>query len=274
LAIWIFAALVSVGYFLLLPKRRAESARFYAILWPGASRYQRLWLTFCQYQSFAATYAEERLLGIPGAIRVVSQGYRELAEAVRAGTGAVLVMSHMGSWQLGARLLAARDVRLTVVKGNQSERMQASEQLQQGNLEIKIHPASAAHALDMLDLLRRVREGQIVSLAGDRAWVKGSRELEVEVMGHQAAVTAAPYALALAAAAPLFICFALRESWFTYRFECLPALRLEGTTRSERQQAMLEAARTYARELEARLKSHPRQWYGFLRFLGDPVANG
>lgn len=271
-AVAVFAAVVAAGYFLLLPGRRRESLRLYRILMPDASPAVHRRLAWRQFQGFARVYVEERLLDVPGWLRSESEGEEHLARAVREHGSAVLVMSHVGSPSLAARVLAERGTALTLVKGTRDEAVAAASTAGAGGLRVEVRPPRAAAGPTVVELLARVRAGELVSLAGDRSWVPGSRQLAVVIAGHVARVAAAPFALAMTARVPALVCFAVRVGRRRYRFECLPPLWLEGEGPTERARALERAADRYAAALEARMRAYPEQCYTFERFLHEPVG--
>ncbi|MBN2192430.1 MAG: hypothetical protein JW751_06405 [Polyangiaceae bacterium] len=266
-----FAAVVAAGYFAFRPARRRESIRLYRILFPRASFVTLLNLTWRQFQSFARIYAEERLLTVPGWIRMESQGREHILDAVRDHGAAVLVMSHLGSPALAARVLASVGTSLTMVKGTRQAAEAERTASDEHGLRVEIRPPAAGSAT-IVELLDRVRSGEVVSLAGDRAWVEGSRQLPVVIANHVARVTAAPFALAMTARVPALVCFAVRSARRSYAFECLPPLRLGGATPAERTATLARAAAEYAAALEARIRAFPEQWHTFERFLFEPAA--
>lgn len=270
----VFAAVVAAGYFLFFPGRRRESIRLFRILRPAATAATHRRLAWRQFQSFARVHAEERLLSVPGWLRSESEGAEHIAQAVTDHGAAVLVMSHVGSPALAARVLAARGTALTLVKGTRGDAAPAAAVPEPGGPRVEIRPPSAAAGPTVVELLGRLRAGEIVSLAGDRTWVPGSRELPVVIAGHVARIAAAPFALAMTARVPALMCFAVRVGRRRYRFECLPPLWLEGASPAERARALERAAAAYAAALEARIRAYPEQLYAFERFLHEPAAGG
>lgn len=269
-----FAAVVAAGYFLFFPGRRRESIRLFRILRPSASAAAQWRLAWRQFQGFARVHAEERLLSVPGWLKSESEGAEHIAQAVRDHGAAVLVMSHVGSPALAARVLAARGTALTLVKGTRGDAAAGPPVSDDGGLRVEIRPPDTATGPTVVELLGRVRAGEVVSLAGDRSWVPGSRQLPVVIAGHRARVAAAPFALAMTARVPALVCFAVRTGWRRYRFECLPPLWLEGAGPAERARALEGAAAGYAAALEGRMRAYPEQCYTFERFLHEPVDGG
>ena len=94
------AGFVAAGYFALFPRRVAVSLDFYRTLFPGRSPafYRRC--VWRQYQNFTKVFADRFRLQAGGDVRFISQGWEGLEEGLARGRGAILLMSHVGSWEI------------------------------------------------------------------------------------------------------------------------------------------------------------------------------
>ena len=87
---------VAAGYFFLFPARVAVGRRFYRNLFPHRGPLFALGCTWRQYLDFTNRFVDRlRLQGL-GALTCRFEGLERLAEALGAGRGAVLLMSHLG----------------------------------------------------------------------------------------------------------------------------------------------------------------------------------
>lgn len=103
---WFFALiarLIAAGYFL-FSRNVPESRRFYAALYPEQSKIYHLWCTFQQYQHFTTIHFDRLLLNRSRPVDFTSQGWENL-EAVIGKQGGILLMSHLGNWEMAATLL-------------------------------------------------------------------------------------------------------------------------------------------------------------------------
>lgn len=263
-----FAALVSTGYFFLLPRRTLVSVRFYRALLPERSLVHHLRCTWLQYQSFARVFSERLELRREGRIRYESSGWEHLEEAAERG-GGVILMSHAGDWEVAARLLRKRRLRMMLYMGRKSteevERAQ-KDALQAEDLQVVSVPEGGGSPLDMLDGLRFLQSGGFVSMTGDRVW-SPSRSVTVPFVGHNATLPDTPYLFAALARVPLFVFFSFRVGPRRYRIEITPPITVAPVSRRERANAVATAAQAYASLLEAAIRRHPTQWYHFESFL-------
>lgn len=274
LGLWtlrVLGAVVSAGYFVLLPKRRANSIEFYQTLFPDEPKRRALIRTWHQYQDFARVYSERLEIERRTDIVFERVGEEYLGEARKGGRGVIVVMSHFGRWEIGARLLARRHEGVTLVMGGQAQggaRAGVDRDLRGVGLDVVTVPEGQGQAFDILEALKVLREGGIVSLAADRAF-GDARVLRMPFLGRWVGVPAAPFALALSSGAPLLVVFAVRLGVRHYRFISEPPLALAAANRGERQSAMERAAAHYLDRLQAMVKAHSEQWQTFERFFVD-----
>jgi len=265
----VMAALIALAYFVLLPRRLGHSLRFYRALFPDKPRLHALVCAWRQYQDFARLYCERLEIERRDDIRLDSLGEQKLAAAKSAGRGVILVMSHFGRWEIGARLLARRQKELTLVMGGLAEggaRGGVDQSLRSAGLNVLTVPAGQRQAFDILQAAKVLRAGGIISLAADRAF-GDARMLHLPFLGYVVSVAAAPFALALASGAPLFVVFAVKIGRRQYRLICDDPVTLSAVERGDRLKVMEDAARAYLQRLHDMVKTYPEQWQTFGEFL-------
>jgi len=121
--------------------------------------------------------------------------------------------------------------------------------------------------LDIVEGIKFIKSGGLVSLTGDMIWKRDQRTVPVKFVGHEVFLPEAPYLFALLSDAPLFIFFAFRIGKKKYHFSISEPLYLKAVSRGERTAAIQQSAQRYANTLEAMLRSNPLQWYHFEPFL-------
>jgi len=274
---WVYALIsrgIAAGYFLFSP-RVAESCRLYAALFPQRSRLYHLWCTFRQYQNFTTIHYDRLLrdLGRPTTCTITGG---EGLEASLGRTGAVLLMSHLGNWEMAARLLMQqqRQMPLLLYMGIKEkegvERTQKEELRRAGVTIIGVDRHSTA-PFAAVEGIRLLQAGGLVSMTGDVVWRQDQRSLAVTFLGHRVHVPEAPFVFALVSGVPLYVFFAFRTGANSYQCTFSEPIVLKAASRAERNKAIIEAAQRYVDQLEAALRSHPLEWYHFDRFIHGPV---
>lgn len=272
---WFFAGVarcIAVGYFLFSPKLR-ESRRLYGIVFPQRNRWYHLWCTFCQYQNFTTIHFDRFLTNDGHLPSFTCEGVESLNARINRG-GALLLMSHLGNWEMAARLMMHQGYETPLllymgVKEKEGVERRQKEELQQAGVTIIGVDQGATSPFSAVEGLKILRQGGLVSMTGDIVWRQDQRCIPVQILGHPAFVSEAPFVFSLVSGAPIIVFFAFRTGRNCYQFTFSEPIRVRSERREGRQQAITQAAQQYADLLAAALRAHPCQWYHFDRFLLD-----
>lgn len=272
---WVFvvyARIVSTGFFLFFPLRVGNSVRFYRTLFPGRNRFFHLWCTWCQFHNFADVFFDRFLLQEFGDVTYVSEGWEHLEEILQKNRGAILLMSHMGNWDVAAHFLRRRrqDIRILLYMGTKHKEQIESiqkESLSQTGVHIIAVDRQSSSPLDIVEGIKFIRSGGVVSLAGDVLWKKDQRSVPVTFLDRKIYLPETPHLFALLSGAPLFAFFAFRAGKKLYHFKLSEPLYIRASSRDERAEAIRRSVQKYANVLEETLRKHPLQWYHFEPFL-------
>lgn len=276
---WLFALVsrgIAASYFVFFPRRSAASARFYRVLFPQRTRAYAWWCAWRQFQNFTTVFLDRYLLHDRGAIDYTFAGREHLIAAVAQGRGGILLMSHMGNWEAGARLLRRNipDLRLMLYMGRrakeQIERLQ-KEDLAASGIRILAADEAGGSAFDLVEGAAFLKSGGFVSMAGDLVWRPDQQAVSVRFLNHTVRLPEAPFMLALVSSAPLYIFFATKRGTRRYHFSVSGPVTVTAARRDLRREAVAQAAQTYADHLEAQVRQNPLEWYHFEPFL-SPVA--
>jgi predicted LPLAT superfamily acyltransferase len=277
---WLFSLIsrgIAAGYFLFFPGRVRVGLRFYASLFPRRSRAYHLLCTWRQFQNFTSVFMDRFLLQDEVGIRYTFQGEQTLQTVIDKESGGVLLMSHMGNWEIAARLLQKNltGLRLLLYMGardrQEIERLQ-KETVENSGIGIVGVDQAGGSPLDIIEGVRFLRAGGIVSMAGDVLWRDDQPAVEVDFLGQKARLPEAPFALAMVSGAPLIVFFAFRTGERRYHFQASEPIFIAKTDRDKRTAVIRAAARRYAALLEKAVQENPFQWYHFEPFLDSDGA--
>ena len=280
LGLWFFGLIsggIAAGYYILFPKRVAVGMRFYRTLFPEKSRAHYRWCTFRQFLDFTHVFRDRLLLSDPGKITTDFDGWGRLRDAM-GGSGGILLMSHMGNWEVAARLLKKTlpGLKLMLYMGaKQKEQIEGMQKqtVRQSDIRIVGVDEAGGSPFDIVEGIRFLRDGGLVSLTGDRVWQGAQRTIPVRFLGQIVHLPAAPYVLAMTAGSPIFAFFAVRTQKCHYRFYASPPIIVQAAERSQRESAMARAAQQYADLLEDTVRRHPFQWHHFEPFLEQKTSS-
>jgi predicted LPLAT superfamily acyltransferase len=271
----LFAWPVATGHFLFFPRRVAVSVDFYRRLFPDRGRLHALWCVWLQYHHFVYVYLDRLLLKEGDQVATTYEGWEHISTATQSGRGGIILMSHVGSWEIAAQLLGhyGRELprmRLLLYLGEkhreQIERRQ-KKSVEQSGIRIVAVPEDGGSPLDILEGLNFLKEGGLVSLTGDRLWGREQRAVTVRFAGGEARIPEIPYILALLSGAPLLIFFVYRTGKGRYHLLTMPPLHVLAASRLQRRKAIETAAQAYADLLAETARAHPYEWYHFEPFL-------
>jgi len=278
---WIFLMIawhVATGYFLFCPRRVAVSVRFYRALFPDRRGGHALWCAWRQYHRFVHVFLDRFRLAEGDALTATCEGWEHIAAAAGSGRGGIILMSHVGSWEIAAQLLRRRGegdprMKLLIYLGaKHREQIEGRQKRSVRNSGIRVVsvPESGGSAMDILEGLKFLREGGLVSLTGDRLWGKKQQAVTVRFAGGRARIPEIPYILAMMSGAPILIFFGYRTVGGGYHLVAHPPLQVAAASRAARQEAVEAAAQTYADLLAETARAHPFEWFHFEPFLLRP----
>ncbi|MBU0943121.1 MAG: lysophospholipid acyltransferase family protein [Proteobacteria bacterium] len=270
---WFFIVIsraIAAGYFV-FSKNVPESRRFYALLYPQKRSLFHLWCTFCQYQNFTTIHLDRFLASHGQQTQFRSEGWEKL-ESVVEKKGAILLMSHLGNWEIAAHLLKQQEGSLKLllymgVKDKEDVERLQKEYLHQSGVTIIGVEKEGGSPFEAVEGIRLLQDGGLVSMTGDIVWRSDQRKRRVRFLGQEAFVPEAPYVFALVSGAPIFVFFTFRTGENSYAFILSDPIVIKRGDKKERDTVIQAAAQQYADLLEEKLHEHPLEWYHFDRFV-------
>ncbi|MEP6821774.1 MAG: lysophospholipid acyltransferase family protein [Chthoniobacterales bacterium] len=190
----------------------------------------------------------------------------EFLSQLAAAHGAVVLTAHMGSYDLGASIFAQKFQReIRIVRAPESD-PDSAKHLQTSFNETGAGAVKVDYnrggALLSFDLLAAVRNGEIVSIQGDRI-MPGVASAEVEMFGQRVPLPTGPFTLGLVAQVPIFPLFFIRAGYRKYRIITRAPIYLRRTARS-RDEDMANAMKAWRDVLEAVITEYWHQWFALV----------
>jgi lauroyl/myristoyl acyltransferase len=182
-----------------------------------------------------------------------------------AGRGLVVLTSHFGTWEIGARAMQQLGPRVNVVMAREANPSVDDFQRgvrEGGGLRILHSDSSVFSSINMVHALRR---GEVVALQLDRG-APGQVTRRIEFFGRPAPFQYGPFALARLAGVPIWPVFVARTAPRSYRFLPEP---LRTIARDASEADTLAVMADVVGSFERRVREYPRQWFQFRRFWDD-----
>ena len=250
-------------FFFAAPARRSIVANL-ALVLPASSRAMNYLRAFRTLYNFAWTISEaaiHRIIQEEFTYEVV--GAKWLDE-LGSAPGAIVLTAHMGSYDLGAALFAkkfAREIR--IVRAPEPDR-QSAEHLsaaleQAGESGVKVD-YNTAGALLSFDLLKALRDGEIVSIQGDRADERVA-QIKTQLFGHEVFLPNGPFVLGLIAQVPIYPLFITRVRCRSYQIIVRQPIRVANT--GHREEDLAGAVNQWCEVLQEIVGSRWDQWFAF-----------
>lgn len=268
----VFVWFIATGYFLFVPARVGNSIYFYSTLYPNRTKFFHIWCAWRQFHSFARLFVDRFEYSTFGNISYVSQGEEYLENAFLNNRGGVILMSHLGNWEIAAHILKQKynEIPLLLYMGarnkEQIESLQKSSLKESGIQVIGVEEGEES-PYDIIQGVRFLRSGGFISMTGDVLWHPQQRSVNATFLNHSIKLAEIPHYLALITGAPLFVLFTFRIDKGKYIFSVSNPIYLENESATEKKQTVQKSAQTYATFLEQNIKKYPFQWYHFKPFL-------
>ncbi len=276
LGLWffrVFSWFIATGYFFLFPGRVRDSLRFYRALFPGGSFGYSLYCVWKQFHNFTGVYVHRFIPWAAEEAKFTREGWEHLDEAVAKKTGAIVVMSHIGNWELAAQKLQEKGLPVMLYLGAKHKEQiekQQKEKLAETGIRIVTTDEKEKSPFALLEGVGFLREGGIVSMAGDRLWGEQTW-VEVDFLGHKVRLPDTPHLFALMSGAPLMTFFVHEKAPGRYHVQVSKGRKVAAATRADRKKAVQESVQAYADDLARFAAAHPFEWHHFEPFLGEKI---
>jgi len=267
--------MVATGYFFLFPARVAISVRFYRALFPNRSAFYHILCAWRQFHRFTHLYIDRYLLQHSNRISYTIEGWHHLEKTVLQKTGGILLMSHIGNWEVAAQLLRKKSIPLMLFMGKKDkEQIEGTqkEKLKKSGVQIIAIDQGSDSPIEILEAVKFLRQGGIISMTGDRVWSLKQKVIKTRFLNHEIKIPEAPHAIAALTGVPLLVFFSFRIKLHKYHVVLNPPIFLKADSRRDRKKIIHMSAGKYARMLEAAVFRYPVEWYHFEPFLGPAIG--
>lgn len=185
----------------------------------------------------------------------------DLDELLAQQKGLVVLTSHFGCWEIGARVMQKLDRPVNLVMATEAnetvEQFAVSKKAQHG-LNV-IH--SDRSLFSSVEMIRALRRGEIVAIQLDRS-APGQVTQPIDFFGRPAPFQIGPFMLAKLAGVPLWPVYVVRLGRRKYRFLPEPLRHID---RRADHDEVLRVMRDVIGSFEENVRAHPHQWFQFHR---------
>ena len=188
-------------------------------------------------------------------------GWRAFDGLVRAGKGAFLISTHLGTIEVFPALSASSPfVHAFQQMGHDAVFTEVfARHLDSSRLAL--HPVEEIGVETAVQMQEAIGRGELVLMAGDRVSAGSERVLRHDFLGRSCVWPKGVFVFAKLMEAPIFFVTCVRMGWNAYEVH----VREFVPSGEPLLQSLLNA---YVRFLEEETLAHPEQWYQFYHFFG------
>lgn len=221
--------------------------------------------------SFSRTLLD-RVLMVAGESKrfsVSMEGEENIRDHLGNGQGAILLLSHLGSFEM-ARLKGASLSRPLKVLMNraQGEKMMAALEAINPGIADSIIDTGVSDTDRVLRVKAALDNGDIVCMMADRSY-DGAAMVPVDFLGDTAELPLSPYLLAGVLKVPVVLGFGFYQQRGQYRIVFEPLLDGASMPRKQRRELAAEYAQRYADRLAFWAKQYPYNWFNFFDYWAN-----
>jgi predicted LPLAT superfamily acyltransferase len=204
-----------------------------------------------------------------GPFEITCRGEEHLRALRAANRGALILLAHIGSFEVMRALSEPIDLRVNVL-GYFQNAPRINAALRQVNPKvddrlIEIRPDDPTY---IFEIEKRVGRGELLGIMGDRAGLDG-KSVHVPFFGTHALFPTGPYRLAAALGCPVYLAFGIHHEPNRYALACEPFSERIELPAEGREEALASYASRYAARLEEHCREAPYNWFNFYDFWSE-----
>jgi len=191
-----------------------------------------------------------------------------LDEAVAQGKGAILLGSHVGSFEV-LRCVALRRKKLPLkILMYQDHNAMITQLLDELNPDVAASVINLAKPTALLEMKEALEQGCLIGMLGDRV-LKGEKNVPCDFLGEKVNFPAGPFKLATMLNVPVIGFFGIYTG--SNHYEIHHTLLYDGKKTADDQDEMTVDILTqeYANSIESMVQRYPYNWFNFYDYWAD-----
>ena len=255
---------VVLYYVLCRPSIRRRSYDYLRHRFANQSLLMRYVNCYRMFLEMGRVLVDRAILGIMGSekMKFTIQGRQELLDLVNKGRGFILLMSHVGCWQVAVSALNFLKVPVNLLL-EQEEGNIDRHYFEYAGVTCPIRiidPGSyLGGTLQMLDVLRK---GEVMCMMGDRVFGSDKSCLQVDFLGEKAPFPFSAFKIASAAGVPLVIFFSYKTGYDRYALKVSKIIHVPANL-GRSGESFRQYVTQFVNELELYTREYPYQFFNF-----------
>ena len=190
------------------------------------------------------------------------QGEEIFKEVISDGRGCFLIGAHMGSFEVLHALSRDQGQVQTSMVMYEDNARKLNTVLKSINPRRNPPVISLGKIDSMLKIRDALQRGECIGILADRA-ISGEKMISCEFLGGHVKFPAGPFRLAAVLERPIILMFGLYQGGNRYNIYLERLVDLQHVPHSERDAAIEQSVRQFARRLEHHCRASPYNWFNF-----------
>ncbi|MGF6147921.1 lipid A biosynthesis lauroyl acyltransferase [Kingella potus] len=188
------------------------------------------------------------------------------------GRGQIFACSHIGNTEICRALVSHNQgFKLNVLVHSQHAQAFNEALHKAGAARIRLIQVGDLDAHLMLELNRRIENGEWLAIAADRVPIRGEKTVAVRFLGHTAPLSQGAWLLAALLKTQIHTLFCIKQNG-RYHLKLRRFADTANWTRAGRQHDIAAAAQQFADMMAQECAANPLQWFNFYDFWDDEAA--
>ncbi len=254
-----------VGYYVLFSRvARKRASHYLRRRFPQANGLGKLWHCYRLILAFGKVLVDRAVVGIlgPSAFSINLEGREELLKLRDENRGLILMAAHVGCWQVAMSALdfLERPVHMLM---RREEGDIDRHYYEHAGIECPYRLIDPTGYLGgTLEMLGALKQGEIVSVMGDRLLGSDRSSVAVDFLGGQVALPFSAYKIASATGAPVVVFFTSKDGPDSYSLQLARVIRVPELAGRQAETFRLYAAE-FSSALEEYCQRYPYQFFNF-----------
>jgi predicted LPLAT superfamily acyltransferase len=254
--------LVALHYLLFDRAAVAASMAYVARRFPEHGRLARVLDVYRLFVSQGKSLIDRYYVaaGGPG-IDMEMRGYDRIRELLSGGKGLILLTAHVGNWQIAMTALRRLDKTVhLLMRPEDNAAVKEALNIDSGNEAVRV--LSTEDALGgVLESLKAIDRGDLISIMGDRTYDYGS--VEASFFGTPVPFPYGAFSIAAAAQCPVVVLLTAKSGRRKYIIDVTHVIEPPSGRREKKQEQIRSCVQQFASVLEEYARTYPYQWFVF-----------
>ncbi len=194
-------------------------------------------------------------------IEIEIRGFEGIRQHLSGTKGLILLTAHVGNWQVAMTVLRRLGKRVYLMM-RPEDNAAVRESLNIGNEQESVRILSTDDALGgVIEAMKAIEQGDIVSIMGDRAYEYGS--MEADLFGGRVAFPYGAFSIAAAAQCPVVVLLSAKTGEKKYITDVTHVIDPPAGPRGKKAEQIGACVQEFARVLEEYAGRYPYQWFVF-----------